>query len=47
LADVVELLNRLDEARYIEVEASIAREHRPRLAELRRDALEEMGGEGE
>lgn len=47
LADVVELLKRLDEARYIEVEASIAREHRPRLAELRRDALEEMGGEGE
>lgn len=44
-ADVVELLKRLDEARYIEVEASVDRARRSRLAELRRDALEEMAEE--
>jgi hypothetical protein len=44
-ADVVELLKRLDEARYIEVEAAVGREQRARLSELRRDAIEEMGGE--
>jgi hypothetical protein len=44
-ADVVELLKRLDEGKCLEVEASVGREQRPRLAELRRDAIEEMGGE--
>ena len=43
LADVVELLKRLDEAGYTEVEAGAARELRPLLASLRRDALEELG----
>lgn len=41
-ADVVELLKRLDEGHYIEVEAAIARELRPALAALRRDAIEEL-----
>jgi hypothetical protein len=42
IADVVELLKRLDDAHYIEVEASVAQEHRPELAALRSDALEEL-----
>jgi hypothetical protein len=41
-ADVVELLKRLDEARYTEIEAAVARELRPHLAALRRDAVEEL-----
>jgi hypothetical protein len=45
LADVVELLKRLDEPRYTEVEATIDRSLRPELASLRRDALEELGTE--
>jgi hypothetical protein len=42
LADVVELLKRLDDAHYIEVEASIDRDLRPALAALRIDALAEL-----
>jgi len=42
IADVVELLKRLDEARYTELEAHFAPSLRPQLAELRRDALEEQ-----
>lgn len=42
LADVVELLKRLDNARYIEIEASVTHDLRPLLASLRRDALEEI-----
>ncbi len=42
LADVVALLKRVDDGRYIELESQIARELRPRLAEMRRDALEEL-----
>ncbi len=45
LADVVELLKRLDEARYTEMEAAVERSQRPELARLRRDALEELGAE--
>jgi hypothetical protein len=45
LADVVELMKRLDEAHYIEVEAAVDRGLRPELARLRRDALEERAGE--
>jgi hypothetical protein len=45
VADVVELLKRLDEARYIETEAAMSAVLRPRLATLRRDALEELAGE--
>jgi hypothetical protein len=45
LADVVELLKRLDEAHYLEVEASVDRSLRPELAQLRRDALDELGHE--
>ena len=41
LADVVELLQRVDEGRYLEVEAAVPRELRAELASLRRDALEE------
>jgi len=41
LADVVELLQRLDEGPYIELEAAMHPELRPELAGLRRDALEE------
>jgi hypothetical protein len=41
-ADVVELLKRLDESQYTEVEAAVGREFRPHLAALRRDALEEL-----
>jgi hypothetical protein len=45
LADVVELLKRLDEVRYTEVEATIDGALRPELSRLRRDALEELGSE--
>ena len=45
LADVVELLKRLDEAHYTELEAGVERSLRPELARLRRDALEELGAE--
>jgi hypothetical protein len=46
LADIVELLKRLDDAHYIEVEASVSRELRSSLAALRADALEELSSEG-
>ena len=42
LADVVELLQRLDDAHYLVIEAAIPGALRPELAELRRDALEEL-----
>jgi hypothetical protein len=45
LADVVELVKRLDEIRYTELEASVDPPLRPDLAGLRRDALEELGTE--
>jgi hypothetical protein len=41
VADVVGLLQGLDEAAYLAVEAAVEVELRPRLAELRQDALEE------
>ena len=41
LADVVELLKRIDEAHYIELEAATDNRLRPELSALRRDALEE------
>jgi hypothetical protein len=41
LADVVELLQRMEEGPYIELEAAIHPALRPELATLRRDALEE------
>jgi hypothetical protein len=41
-ADVVELLKRVDEARYVEIEAAVAPGLLPALALLRRDALEEL-----
>jgi hypothetical protein len=44
LADIVELLKRLDDAHYIDVEASVPRELRHALAALRVDALEELAG---
>jgi hypothetical protein len=43
IADVVELIKRLDDARYIDVEAKVALALRPALADLRRDALDEIG----
>jgi hypothetical protein len=43
IADIVELLKRLDEARYLEVEVRVAASLRPLLADLRRDALDEIG----
>ena len=46
LADVVELLKGLDEVRYTEVEAAVDRDLRPALADLRRDALEELADDG-
>jgi hypothetical protein len=46
LADVVELLKRLDEGRYLEIEAAMPPSLRPELAALRRDALEERELEG-
>jgi hypothetical protein len=42
LADVVELLKLLDDARYIDLESKIPAASRPELARLRDDALEEM-----
>lgn len=45
LADVVELLKRLDEAHYIETEALVDSALRADLAALRRDALEELTGD--
>jgi hypothetical protein len=39
---VVALLKRVDDGRYVELESQIARELRPKLAEMRRDALEEL-----
>jgi hypothetical protein len=45
-ADVVELLKRIDEAHYLELEASIDRSMRPDLAALRRDAIEELESSG-
>jgi hypothetical protein len=44
-ADVVELLKRVGEGRYIELEASMAPAMRPRLSELRRNALDELAQE--
>jgi|SRR5580658_9604508 hypothetical protein len=41
VADVVQLLQRLDEGRYLEIEGAMPPELRPELASLRRDALEE------
>jgi hypothetical protein len=41
LADVVELLKRVNEGQYLELEAEMAGELRPRLAALREDALAE------
>lgn len=45
LADVVELLKRLDQAHYIETEASLPADLRRPLADLRRDALDELAHE--
>jgi hypothetical protein len=45
LADVVELLKRLDEAHYLEAEALVDGALRADLATLRRDALEELAGD--
>ena len=42
LADIVELLKRLDEARYTELEARAEPSLRAMLAGLRRDAIEEL-----
>ncbi len=42
LADVVALLELVDEGRYVELESQVAPELRPKLAELWRDALEEL-----
>jgi hypothetical protein len=42
LADIVALLKPLDDGRYIALEAEVARELRTTLADLRRDALEEL-----
>jgi hypothetical protein len=42
VADIVELLKRLDDAHYLEIEASVDRDLRPELAALRVDALEEI-----
>jgi hypothetical protein len=41
LADVVELLQRVNEGQYLEVEAAMPEALRPEIATLRRDALEE------
>jgi hypothetical protein len=47
LADVVALLKGLDELRYTAVESEVDRDLRPALADLRRDALEELAdGDG-
>ena len=45
LADVVELLKRLDDAHYLEAEAALPGALRSELAALRRDALDELGEE--
>jgi hypothetical protein len=45
LADVVELLKRLDEAHYLEVETLVDGALRADLATLRRDALEELASD--
>lgn len=45
VADVVELLKKLDDAHYIALEADVARALRPALADLRRNALEELGSD--
>lgn len=42
LADVVGLLKALDDTAYLTLEAGTRRELRPRLAQLRRDALDEL-----
>jgi hypothetical protein len=42
IADIVALLKRLDDARYLEVEAALPAAARAELARLRRDALEEL-----
>ena len=41
VADVAELLKHLDEVEYAQVEAAVRRDLRPRLLQLREDALEE------
>lgn len=46
LADVVALLKALDDVRYTEVEAEVDADVRPALADLRRDALEELANSG-
>ena len=45
LADVVALLKRVDDAHYVALESKIAATRRKELAELRRDALEELSFE--
>ena len=42
LTDVVQLLKRIDDTRYIYVEAAVRAEHRPELAGLRDEALQEL-----
>ena len=42
LADIVRLLQTLDEVHYLSVEAGLAPDLRPRVFELREDALEEL-----
>lgn len=42
LADIVALLKGVDDSAYVTLEADIAAELRPALADLRRDALEEL-----
>jgi hypothetical protein len=46
LADVVALLKGLDEVAYTEVESEVDPALRPALADLRRDALEELALSG-
>ncbi len=45
LADVVALLKRVDDARYVDLESKVAPVRRGELADLRRDALEELAFE--
>lgn len=42
LADVVQLLKKVDETNYVYVEAAVRSEHRPELAGLRDQALQEL-----
>jgi hypothetical protein len=42
----VDVLLGLDEVRYTEVKAAVDRDLRPALADLRRDALEELADDG-